>query len=320
MSISPTTQTGAAHTGASVPDRTHPLVHIIVITYNGRHHLEKCLPSLLRTAYPNFHIVLLDNASSDGSAEYVQAHFPSVEIARHPVNYGFAKGNNLLMERALRAGADYVLLLNDDTIILDADWLTHAVTVAEQSSQVGMVGFDLTTDTGKPLPDALEVSDTKTLLGCALLMKRRVLEDIGLFDETYFAYFEETDLEARAVRAGYALKELNIPLYHAGGGSFGRMPFKFAYLYLRNVVRYSIKNEDLTRALLRPLLIWDVAYNPFPLQKGAEKAQLRRRLQTGSFVTNYAALLAALLWNAVALPHTLSWRVRHNRRAARAHL
>lgn len=297
---------------------TSPLVYIIVITCNGKRHLEKCLPSLLQTTYANFHITLLDNASTDGSSEYVRAHFPSVKIARQPVNYGFAKGNNLLMARALEQGADYVLLLNDDTIILDPAWLSCAVDVAEQSSGVGMVGFDLTEDTGRVTPARLEVSDAKTLLGCALLIKREVLEAVGLFDETYFAYFEETDLETRAQRAGYALKEINIPLYHAGGGSFGRLPFKFAYLYLRNVVRYSIKNEDLIRALLRPLLIWDVAYNPFPLQKGAEKARLRRRLNTGSFLQNYLAFFGALAWNSIALPHTLWLRIRHNRQAGRA--
>ena len=296
---------------------TLPVVYIIVITHNGKHHLEKCLPSLLQTTYANVHIALLDNASTDGSSEYVQTNFPNVEIVRFPVNYGFAKGNNLLMERALKANADYVLLLNDDTVILDSQWLSCAVDVAEQSLNVGMVGFDLTEDESKAFPPTLRVTDAKTLLGCALLIKSRLLRDIGLFDETYFAYFEETDLEARAVRAGYALKEINIPLYHAGGGSFGRMPLKFAYLYLRNVVRYSIKNEDMARALLRPLLIWDVAYNPFPIQKNPEKARLRARLNTGSWVTNYAVLCAALVWNAAALPQTLWFRVRHNRRAKR---
>ena len=299
---------------------TFPLVHIIVITCNGKRHLEKCLPSLAQTTYANFHTILLDNASTDGSSEYARATFPNIEIVRHPVNYGFAKGNNLVMERALQQGADYALLLNDDTIILNPDWLACAVNVAEQSPGVGMVGFDLTTDTGRATPTRLEVSDAKTLLGCALLIKSGLLRDVGLFDETYFAYFEETDLEARALRAGYALKAINIPLYHAGGGSFGRMPLKFAYLYLRNVVRYSIKNEGFPRALLRPLLIWDVAYNPFPIQKGEEKAGTRRRLNTGSFVTDYLAFFGALAWNLVALPHTLWRRIQHNRRAGRAAL
>ena len=297
---------------------TLPLVHIIVITCNGKHHLEKCLPSLLQTAYPNFHIVLVDNASTDGASEYVRAQFPTIEIARNDVNYGFARGNNLVMARALQQGADYILLLNDDTILLNPQWLTQAVKVSESAPAVGMVGFDLTEDTRKTTPANFDVSDAKTLLGCALLIKSSLLRDIGLFDETYFAYFEETDLEARAIRAGYNLKEINIPLYHAGGGSFGRMPLKFAYLYLRNVVRYSIKNEDLARALLRPLLIWDVAYNPFPFQRSEEKTRLRHRLNTGSFVTNHLVYFAALAWNLVALPHTLWWRMRHNRQAQQA--
>ncbi len=297
-----------------------PLAHIIVITCNGKHHLEKCLPSLLQTTYANFHITLLDNASTDGSAEYARAEFPMIEVAQNPVNDGFARGNNRVMERALQEGADYVLLLNDDTIILNPDWLACAVNVAEQSPAIGMVGFDLTEDTGKASPPALESADAKTLLGCALLIKSRLLRDVGLFDETYFAYFEETDLEARAVRAGYALKAINIPLYHAGGGSFGRMPLKFAYLYLRNVVRYSIKNEDLTRALLRPLLIWDVAYNPFPLQRDEAKTRLRQRLNTGNFCANYLVFFGAMAWNIMALPQTLWLRVRHNSRARRATL
>ena len=124
----------------------YPSVAIIVITFNGRHHLARCLPSLLKTDYPNFRVILVDNASTDGSAEFVSENFPTVSIVRHPQNFGFAKGNNIAIASCLAEGLDYIFLLNDDTELLAPTWLAAAIRLCEGNPRVGMVGFLLTND------------------------------------------------------------------------------------------------------------------------------------------------------------------------------
>lgn len=283
-----------------------PSVYVIVITYNGRHHLELCLPSLLKTTYSNYRIVLLDNASTDGASDYVENAFPCVTIIRNQNNYGFAKGNNIAMAQALAEGADYVLLLNDDTIILDPDWLTQAVAVAEREEMTGMVGFDVTADRSIPIPDTYEVEDVERIQGSSLLIKSGVLSTLGYFDEVYFAYGEESDLEARALKAGFRLRKINAPLYHKGSGSFSKTPIRFAFLFIRNWIRFSIKNEAPAKALLRPLIIFDLLCSPFPLRNRSIDVAARARFGTGSRATNFALLVGAVLWNLLHLPQTLT--------------
>lgn len=290
-----------------------PLVYVIVITFNGKHHLELCLPSLQRTAYSNYRILLVDNASHDGSSEYVEEYFPDVRIIRNAKNYGFAKGNNIAMQIALHEGAQYVCLLNDDTKILDPNWLQRATDIAGRSTDIGMIGFDLTTDMASDLPTEVIVKNVQRISGCALLIKREVLERLGYFDEVYFAYAEESDLEARAIKAGYRLQELNIPLYHKGSGSFSQFPVKFAFLFIRNWLRFSIKQESLGKVLMRPFIIFDLLCNPFPFRRNsADFSVIRKKIDTGSWGTNTLLLIAAVLWNIIHLPQSVFIRYREH--------
>lgn len=296
-----------------------PLVYIIVITYNGRHHLEECLPSLQITAYSNYRTILVDNASSDGTYEYVRLEFPSVKIVRNPENYGYAKGNNIAIRQAIGEAARYVVLLNDDTVILDPNWLSQAVSVAQGETRVGMVGFDITNDIQATTPTTLMVQDVTRISGCALLIETELLTNVGLFDEIYFAYADEIDLEVRAMKAGYRLMEVKIPLFHKGWSSFSRIQRRYAFLYVRNVIRFSIKNEHALKALLRPLIIFDLFCNPFPIRRRDDDSLIRSRLDMGNFLQNLKIWTAAVLWNLVFLPQTLviSTRDRARIRATR---
>ncbi len=290
-----------------------PLVYVVVITFNGKHHLELCLPSLQKTVYSNYQIVLVDNASRDGTYEYVEEHFPEVRMIRNAKNYGFAKGNNIAMQMAISEGARYVFLLNDDTLILDPTWLQRAVEVAEREVTVGMVGFTLTTDTAQALPTDIIVRDVQRISGCGLLIKREVLENLGYFDEVYFAYAEESDLEMRAMKAGYRLRELNIPLYHKGSGSFSRFPVKFAFLFIRNWLRFSIKQESLAKVLIRPFIIFDLLCSPFPVRKRVIDRAVQEKISTGHSGLNFLLLCAAFFWNTIFLPQTLFIRFQEQR-------
>lgn len=283
-----------------------PLVYVIVITHNGRHHLERCLPSLYQTVYPRFEVVLVDNASTDGSADFVAQNYPSVIIMRNEANLGYARGNNLAILRALEAGADYVVLLNDDTELLDRRWLASATAAAEDDAQVGMVGFELTgamiaVDQTRPV----QVAPTAAIEGCALFMRSKLLSAIGLFDEVYFAYAEENDLEERARRAGYRFVAVNTPIFHLGAGTSSRFPLRQTYLVTRNVIRFSIKNRSLLRTFMRIARVLDIGCSPFPLFYDPADATHRKIRGHGNLVRNFAIILWALVWNVVRLPQTL---------------
>jgi len=268
----------------------------------------------MNTNYRNYRIFLIDNASSDGSAEYVKDHFPEVRVIRNAENYGFAKGNNIAMKIAVREGAKYVLLLNDDTIILDPNWLKQAVEVAEQNKTIGMVGFDLTNNSSRITQTELVVEEIKRISGCALLIRTDMLKKLGYFDEVYFAYAEESDLEMRALKAGYCLQKINIPIYHKGSGSFSKFPIQFAFLFIRNWMRFSIKQESLGKALLRPLIVFDVMCNPLPIRQREVDVVLRQKIDTGKRGLNILLFIAAILWNIIFLPQTLLIRCREQYR------
>jgi GT2 family glycosyltransferase len=289
-----------------------PLVYIIVITYNGKHHLQSCLPSVFSTNYPNYKVILIDNASTDGTPEFVGQSFPAVEIISNPVNYGFAKGNNIAIKKAIEEKAEYIVLLNDDTVILDPNWLQYAVALCETDKQIGMVGFELTDNLSESSSDRLEFKPVNRIAACAIVIKREVLENIGYFDEVYFAYGEDNDLEERAMKAGYQMYQLNIPLFHKGSGSFSQVPRKKAFLVARNWMRFSIKQEPIHKIFLRPFVLCDIFCNPYPIRRRKGDKLLRRKVRTKSHLFNCVVVFLALFWNLIFLPQTLFIRWKEN--------
>src|SRR5262245_19618889 len=116
-----------------------PLVYIVILNYNGKRWLEPCLRSLLSTNYGNFKVVLVDNASIDGSVGLVKNLYPQVEIIINPSNYGFSEGNNIGIRKALSEDASYLVLLNPDTRV-EPNWLASIVDVGESEPTVGILG------------------------------------------------------------------------------------------------------------------------------------------------------------------------------------
>ncbi|MGQ9550280.1 MAG: glycosyltransferase family 2 protein, partial [Roseiflexus sp.] len=205
-----------------------PRVLIIILCYNGIADTLACLKSLQCVEYPSFDILVLDNASSDGTPETVRAQFPHVTVIENGANLGFAAGNNIGLQYALRHGYDYALLLNNDTEVAP-DFLTRLIDVAVSDPTIGAVG---PTITYYERPDLIwsaggmidwrygitrmranevdsrqhhESVDVDFVTGCALLVKRAVLERAGLLDERFFMYFEETEWCVRIRRAGFRI-------------------------------------------------------------------------------------------------------------------
>lgn len=249
-----------------------PFVCVIVLNYSGKNYLQTCLASLETQTYSNYSVIVCDNASVDRSVDYVKINFPLITIIQNQENFGFAKGNNIAIKFALETGADYILLLNNDTIA-EKDFIEKLVTTAESSKKTGIVGpkiFDtrnrsLIQDIGMscdkfgfPLAiNSEEVRDKGSVYevfyvsGCAMLVKQEVLRKIGLFDEAYFMFSEDLDLCWRAQLAGYTVVvNKAAKIYHAGGGSIVGGAIKNRS-YTTNLTRIFLRERNTLRTLIK---------------------------------------------------------------------
>ena len=240
-----------------------PLSSVIVVNWNGKEYLKDCLASLRLQTFRDFEIVLVDNGSTDGSIESVQSLFPKLgSILRHSRNLGFAEGNNTGIRIAR---GKYIALLNNDAQA-DAHWLEELMHTAEEDRQVGMwaskiylqglpqiidnVGHLIYPDglnrgRGRLEKDQGQYDQKEEILfpsGCAALYRREMLEEIGLFDEDFFAYGDDTDIGLRGRLAGW--KCLYVPtaiVYHRYSQSSGAYSPLKAFYVERNRVWIAVK-------------------------------------------------------------------------------
>lgn len=300
-----------------------PTVDIIVITFNGLRFLERCFKAIERTNYPNYRVILVDNGSEDGSADFVATEFPYCHVIRTGKNLGFAGGNNVALRLALERGTNFVVLLNDDAFVCDPEWLSKAVSVATADPWVGMIGFEVVkppsnNDSMVTYPSVQQASPVRPVSridGCSLFIRTSVLRRIGLLDEIYFMYDEEDDLEMRACVAGYSLVAINSVVVHVGGATSSRYPIKIAYYQSRNYLRFALKNLSLIRIVRRVITLLDILCNPFSLVYQSTNAQHVRMRKTGSLLMNLGIYGLAMLWNVTHLPQTLSLRFGWNRQS-----
>ncbi len=208
---------------------TEPLVYIILVNWNGKDQTLACLQSLNALSYGNARIVVVDNASTDGSTEAIHAAFPAVAVLGMERNLRFAGGTNAGLRYALDHGAEGLLILNNDTTI-EKDFLTAMVARLQLDEHVGMVapkicyydhpdrlwfaGGSLSMWTGTMRHIGIREKDQgqyddgreiEYASGCCILTRRAVLDKIGLLDESYFMYTEDADWCMRARRAGFRI-------------------------------------------------------------------------------------------------------------------
>jgi GT2 family glycosyltransferase len=213
--------------------RQGPKVSIIILVWNSYDVTRDCLLSLRKLDYPAFEIILVDNGSIDSSSEKLAREFPEIKVIRNEQNLGFTGGNNVGMRDALKRNADYLLLLNNDTIV-SPNFLSELVQVAEGDSRIGMLNpkiyyFEpsdkLWYAGGKyirwktfPVHFGLrqrddgsynQTQEVSFVTGCALLVRSEVTRKIGLLDEAFFLSYEDVDWSARALEAGY--KAMYVP-------------------------------------------------------------------------------------------------------------
>lgn len=275
-----------------------PRVSVIIVSWNARPLLELCLPSVVATEYPDFEVILADNASTDDSVAWVRAHHPEVRVVRHPENWAFARGNNAALPHAT---GSIVVFLNND-VEVPPGWLhplvealTHDDSLAAVQPKLLQHGdrqrFEYAGAAGGYLDrygypfargrllyaleeDAGQYDDRRAIFwatGAAFAVKRSVLDEVGLFDEAFEMHMEEIDLCWRMHRRGYRIEVVPAStVFHIGGASLPQGSPRKAYYNYRNSLLMLYKN-------LPPAAWWRI----FPVRALLDGSALLRALLTG---------------------------------------
>ena len=241
---------------------TTPCVYAVVLNYNGIRWLANCLETLSASDYSNLSIVIVDNASNDGSVEFVKKNFPKTYIIENKKNLGFAEGSNVGIRYALAKHANYVGLLNND-IKFDSQWLSSLIEVGEENNELGILGPVIYNYNGSKFDSIFMQSiGQKTnflkdlhknavaqfycvdwIIGTTMLVKKKVFEKVGLFDPIYFLFHEERDFCRRARFHGFKVAVVpKSKVYHYYGGSCKEDTRN--YLNIRNELIYFLKTPD----------------------------------------------------------------------------
>jgi len=249
-----------------------PLISIVILNWNGKEQLDPCIQSVKSQTYPNIEIILVDNDSTDGSAQYVKTIFPDLRLIMNRENLGYGGGNNRGIEAAK---GEYIFILNNDTEIeiecVEALWkcMETDATIGMATPRILLYHRKDTIDAAglAIYPDGLSIGrghlephtkysqreEVFSGSGCASLLRGEMLHEIGLFDEDFFAYAEDTDLGWRARLAGW--KAYYVPeavVYHHHSKQFGTYSSRKAFLVERNRIWVALKNFPLPILLMSP--------------------------------------------------------------------
>ena len=253
-------------------------VTIVIPNYNGKHFMEPCLSSLSEQTYKNFHILVVDNASSDGSIEYMEENYPDIELIKLQKNFGFSKAVNIGIQHSR---TPYVILLNNDTTV-DTRYVEEMVKAIEKSPKIfsvsskmiqmyhpelidsagdlyTLLGWGVCRGCGRPVSNYKKYDEIFTACAGAAIYRCSVFDEIGYFDENHFAYLEDIDIGYRARIYGYYNMYCPTALvYHVGSGTSGSKYNSFKVkLAARNNLYLNYKNMPALQLVLNfiPLAI-----------------------------------------------------------------
>ena len=252
-------------------------ISIIIVSWNTRELLEKCLNSIIKN--PLYHlteIFVVDNNSSDASAEMVKEKFSTVKLITSDKNLGFAKANNLALKKAT---GEYILILNPDTEIF-TDTLQQSIEFMQGNPQCGIMGCKMLFDNNKLQPSVRRFpnfwpiflmfikapkilknikainnymatdfnyekeQEVDQIMGAYMFTRKEVIDKIGYFDERFFIWFEEVDLCLRNKKSGWkTMYNPEVTIIHHGGKSFSQQKFiTNQKLFFKSAMKYFLKN------------------------------------------------------------------------------
>jgi len=251
-----------------------PKVGIIILNWNGKEDTLECLESVYRIDYPHYEVIVVDNGSTDGSVEAIKNKFQDVVLIANKENMGFCSGNNIGIKHALRNGANFLLILNNDTVVKPFI-IKELKKVIESDKNIGAVSpliayyhkpqviqfFGTKIDWGNG--DVFGQYDIKDVMAsdriwnidyatwCAMFCRKEVIERVGFLDERFFAYYEDTDWSIRCKKIG--LRTVLYPkvlAYHKGSMSTGGIYSPSVYYYLfRNRMLFIRKHASIPRKI-----------------------------------------------------------------------
>jgi GT2 family glycosyltransferase len=277
-----------------------PLTYIIVLNWNGWQDTMECVESCSKLTYPNFQILIVDNGSTDGSVMQLHERFPAIELLQTGKNLGFAGGNNVGIRHALEQGADYIWLLNNDTIV-DPSALSELVHIAQLDDNVGIVGSKIFYY-GKPDviwfaggwirystgncghigqqekdKDRFEkVTEADYITGCSLLIKSNVINKVGLMDERFFLYYEDADWNLRVKE--HKFKIYYVPsskVWHKVSMAVGMGSPAAQYYLTRNSLLFTLKHKLIFLPTATAQRLLDVVYFIFNKRFNVARSALR---------------------------------------------
>jgi GT2 family glycosyltransferase len=297
-----------------------PLISVIILNWNGEQILESCLLSLRAQTYRPLELIVVDNASTDGSTSLVKAKFPEVRLIVNERNLGFGGGNNIGIQVS---GGRYVMILNNDAR-LDRDCVLELKRAIEKDEGYGACASriflegegDILDAAGIAIfPDGLSIGrgrlESGNLYdreeevffssGCACLYRREMLNDIGMFDEDFFAYADDTDMGWRAQLAGWrCIYNPKAIVYHRHSASSSAYSPLKAFLVERNRLWVAIKHFPVSLIILGQFFtLWRYAcqaYGAF-FGKGAAgrfTAQFSKSQLLGILFKVYGAVIKQL--------------------------
>lgn len=253
-----------------------PKVAIVLINWNSFNDIDVCIKSILQLDYNNYHIVVVDNSSSDDSLEKIKQRYPANIYIESNINLGFGRANNLGINHAFLLHAEYCWILNSDTVV-EKSSLRYLVRTMEKDKRLGAAGSSLMeydeidkiqamgggrcwekigiTTTYKEQEDFLE-----HITGASFFVKSSVMKEIGCFDKNFFFFMEDTDLSIRIRKKGYRLGLCPQSLvYHKGGSSFqatrGEKNINSELYYFESLGIFMKKHSNLFYLLIRLLLM-----------------------------------------------------------------
>jgi len=297
-----------------------PLVSVVILNYNGikylKEGLKECLDSVIETDYPNLEIIFVDNGSTDGSADFIRRNYKSkIKMVENKRNLGFSEGFNTGIR--ISKGKYIALLSNDMTA--DPNWLNPIIKLMESEPKIGLAGFKRLVYGTKNVLDGIggnlylcgRVKPVGTLeidrgqydtvkedidyIGGAMVIRRKTLQEVGLFDPDYIIFSEDCDLCYKIRKRGY--KTVYVPravIWHRGQATLNGMDPRGSYLYYmseRSRIRFALIHFVPIRIL--STLVIDIAW---------------------LFLTNPAwkkALLKAYWWNIKSIGITLKRRMKY---------
>jgi GT2 family glycosyltransferase len=285
-----------------------PDVSLVIVNWNTKDLVLKCIKSAFETREAfSQEIIVVDNASSDGSAEAIERDYPEVIVIRNEENYGFARANNIGIARSK---GRYICLVNSDVQVLGRT-IGYLIDYMDQNPRVGIAGPKIlwpdltlqdscrkfptlwtklceTVALNRLVPNSIvfsgehmqsfahdRIMKVDSLAGCFMMIRKTALKEVGLFDEEYFIYSEETDLCKRFSADGWDIEFLpEVCVVHHHAASTAKDPVRFAIMQQRSLLKYWTKHHSLlSRACLLSLVLfhhtvryvsWYLAYSLIP--------------------------------------------------------